>query len=62
MTPEELAAVHERNRWPTEEEIVRVLAEGTMQQVGDALIRTAWTEPRLAARYRELVRATRRVA
>ena len=61
MTPEELAAAHERNRYPTEEEIVRVLAEGTLQQVGDLLIRTGCSEPRIARRFRELTRAARRI-
>jgi len=45
-----------RNAWPSEEEIERVLKEGSIFEVGDMLGRTASMEPRVKARYNELVR------
>ena len=38
------------NTWPTEDEIVAVLRDGTHRQIAEMMVRTCCTEPRLRKR------------
>ena len=41
------------NTWPTEDEIVAVLRDGTHRQIAELMVKTCCTEPRLRKRYAE---------